>query len=78
MEQTTVHSSSGNVNSNASFTPYSAYTPLSVKISRCDAQTAGVNEDAESDMDQLCFATGHVGGGGSKAKRSIIDALDKE
>ena len=78
MEQTTVHSSSGSVNSNASFTPYSAYTPLSVKISRCDAQTAGGNEDAESDMDQLCFATGHVGGGGSKAKRSIIDALDKE
>ena len=70
MEQnTSVNSSSS---SSASFTPYSAYTPLSVKISRIDAQMSG-KYGAESDMPTIHES---VLEGSKKAKRSINDALD--
>ena len=67
----------------SSFTPYSAYTPLSIKITRLAAQMTEDEDDgrASSDMDDLEIRTMKhnttvVSNGG--ARRSINQALDKE
>ena len=59
------------------FTPYSAFTPLSVKISRCAAQMSG-SGDAQSDMDEMLVSKTGSHHNTKKAKRSIQQALEKE
>jgi hypothetical protein len=68
--------SSGSSNDSSSFTPYSAYTPLSVKISRFAAQMSG-SVDVSSDMDEMIvLASSSVET--KRVKRSINSQLDKE